>query len=264
MNRYLKSMLCTAALAAFSAPAAADTITFAGAGTTIGNGAPAQRVDVSAEAIFDISGDLLTVTLRNTSGPNNKTDTAKNTLTGVFWDLSGDPRLTTVSAQLASGSSIYKSVACSSTCDGATDLSGEFGYQERDFAGEADRGIASANYLQTGLQGNIGNFNNNGAGPNLDDPRNINGINFGIISNAAGFNPNEALSNVPLVQDAAVFTLRGVNGLTIADIAHVSFQFGTIESDFNLPANQVPEPLTGALLGVGLLGMAAVRRRRRA
>jgi hypothetical protein len=90
---------------AVSMQAKATLITFTGSGTGPGG------VPVSASAIFDITGNDLTITLRNTSGPNSGQDVPGSTLTGLFWNFTGNPVLTPVSAMLAAGSSIL------GTCD---------------------------------------------------------------------------------------------------------------------------------------------------
>ena len=176
----------------------------------------------------------------------------------------GNPSLTPVSATIPAGSSIIQSASCNpGPCPGVTNVGGEFGYQAAAFTGSADRGIASSGYLTTGLVGNIGNFNSGAAGVDLDGPASLNGINFGIISAAAGFNPNGGLTGRPLIQDTVVFLLSGVSGLSNSDISHVSFQYGTSLTELNVPGRppgKLPEPGTLALLGLAALGLAYCRR----
>jgi len=264
------AVVAALALGVVSTGVQATPITFAGSGVGPGS------VPVSAQAIFDITGNTLTITLINTAPSNDGQDLPASTLSGVFWNFTGNPLLTPVSATVTSGSIVGD--ACSETsCVGVTDVGGEFGYKAAALTGGADRGISSSGYLKTGLPGDIGNFNNGAAGTNLDNPESLNGINFGIISAAAGFNPNGGLENDPLIQDRAVFVLTGVNGLDYTDISNVSFQYGTALTELNVPAvcidgcdewvrltqvGEVPEPALPLIYGAGLLAWAATRKLR--
>ncbi len=254
------------ALVVGSITAQATSIAFTGSGTGPGS------ISVTALATFDISGNTLTITLQNTSPSNNGQDVPGSTLTGLFWDLVGNPTLTPVSATLPIGSSTIQSNTCTASCN-TTDVGGEWGYGTTvtgSMPAGASRGISSSGYLTTGLGGNIGNFNNGSAGNNLDNPNSLDGINFGIVSAASGFNPNGGLSNEPLIQDKVVFILTGVSGLTTTAISHVSFQYGTSLTELNVTGNPcciignpnpVPEPTGAGLLGLGLLALGAIRRR---
>ena len=235
------------------------------------SGAGFNGATLDAQAIFDFSGDFLTITLSNIAASdeeNGGLDTPTNTLTGLFFDITGAPALATVSATVAGGSSIIQTGTCNpGPCAGVTDVSGEWGYsqtQDFSFTGgpSAGYGIASPGYLTTGAPQNIGNFNNGGAGPNLDDPNSLDGINFGIVSSAGTYNPNGGLAADPLVQDSVVFVLSGATGLTMDDISDVSFQYGTSFDEPNIPT-VVPVPAAVWLFGSGLLGLVGIARRKK-
>ncbi|MFT5644478.1 MAG: hypothetical protein ACI83P_002035, partial [Janthinobacterium sp.] len=135
-------------------------------------------------------------------------------------------------------------------------------YQTNGFPRGTNWGIASSGYLTTGLTANLGNFN----GINLDDPKSLDGINFGIVSSAAGYAPNGGLEKVPVIQDAVVFKLSGATGLQISDIVTGNFQYGTSFSELNVLDDiptQTPEPPSLALLMLGLLGLGAAQRSRK-
>jgi hypothetical protein len=252
----LKSLLTFASMTALNA--AADFVLLPGDG--IGPGG----VPVSASALVDFSGDWMTITLTNTSPAHAGTDVPGSTLTGFFWGFipGVNPTLAPYSATVATGSSILGNCDLDN-CANVTNVGGEFGFgfNALGFPRGASFGIASSGYLSSGLPGNLGNFD----GANLDDPESLDGINFGLISSES-FSPNGGLAGVPVIQSAVVFVLSGAAGLRVSDLAPVgNFQYGTSFSELNVldaPApNQVPEPTSVALLGLGLLGLLAAKRR---
>lgn len=236
------------------------TVIFSGTGT----GPDGQPL--AASAGFTISGDTLSIVLSNIapSHASGVQDVPGSTLTGIFFDLTGNPSLTTVSALIPVGSSLIQTATCNpGACAGATNVGGEFsyffsgaGYSSR---GSAHQSIAASGYLQGNASS--GNFN----GPNLNNPVALGGVDFGLISAAAGFNPNGGLSGVPLIQDSAVFTLTGVAGLTTSNIFNVWFQYGTSLSEASIcatctpPKVSLPEPNMLFLIVLGTAMMIMFR-----
>ncbi|HET7308438.1 MAG TPA: XDD4 family exosortase-dependent surface protein [Gammaproteobacteria bacterium] len=253
MKRLSLSALGAAAIFFTASAAVATPTTFTSSGTAAGN-------LVTASAQFSISGNYMTVVLTNTS-PTATMDVPGSTLTGLFFDLTGNPTLTPISA---TASDIVQEDTCDTgDCSGTgVDVGGEFGYQHASgsgFPNDAGEGIASAGYLDTGLPHGIGNFNNGAAGSDLDSPESLDGINFGIVSSNYG-NPNGGLSSEPLVQDHVTFYFSGVDGLDDLDISNVSFQYGTGFSEANVPGvpvQPVPGPDGLLIFATGLLLLAA-------
>ena len=208
--------------------------------------------NLSASANFNLTGNVLTVTLTNTSAVDVLNPA--QVLTGVFFNSNGT--LTPVSALLGPGSVVLFAPA-----PAGGNVGGEFAYASG-LSGAplgATQGISSAGL---GLFGNP-NFN----GPDLDPPDAVNGGNYGITS--AGDDPTTGNTGVtggppgnaePLIQNQVIFTFTVSPGFTLESIEDVSFQYGTTLNDPNI--TNVPEPASMLLLGTGLLGIAAGLRKR--
>src|SRR5689334_14247112 len=174
MYRTFVAGLAATALVALAAPAGA--VLYSGSGTVGGN-------SVSSTADFTLNGSQLSIVMTNTSSANGL-ESPTSTLSGLSFDVTGQSSgLTPFSAKAAS---IFQSNLCDvGTCTGANvNVGGEWGYQFRTV--DNVNLIGSAGYVNTGLAKDIGNFNNGAAGANLDDPKSLDGINFGIISATHG------------------------------------------------------------------------------
>jgi len=241
--------LSAAALIAAVAAMPAQAVTVSASGPGI------DGAQLAAQATFTISGDNLTISLTNvaTNDENSEgLDTPGNTLTGLFFDITSSPALAKQTATITAGSLLQGNTCSIGPCDNTTtDVGGEFGFATSWTGGpSAGYGISSSGY--------IGGAGTLFGGANLDDPGAPDGINFGIISSLGIYNPNGGLAGDPVIQDTAIFTFTGVNGLTEDAINNISFQYGT---DFDEP-NLVPVPAAVWLFGSGLLGLVGVARRK--
>lgn len=235
--------------------AAADAITIVGAGST-SDGNP-----LAASATFDITGDVLTITLLNTASYNAGADgalTPAELLSGIFWSWSSaTPTLAPGSAAITAGSLLQSSSCNPGPCStSTTNVGGEFRYQAGSFgfAPGATYGVASAGYI-----GGSGNMN----GTNLDNPDAVNGMNFGIAP--VGFNAldgNGGMDSEPVIRGGVVLTMTGVSGLLAANINNVTFTYGTSP---DATTHSIPEPttLTTLLFGAALTGGVRAFRRKR-
>jgi hypothetical protein len=209
-------------------PAAADFVTFSGAGSGDGSNG------LAAEATFTISGNTLTVLLTNTS--TDFSEIPSESLTGVYFDFLNGNILTGVSAVVAAGSTVVNGVS-----GPGGDVGGEFAYLTNIASGfnGASYGISSSGMDDVFGPGD--RFNNN----DLDAPDAPNGMNYGLIS-AAGLGPNAnlAMLSEPFIQNAVLFSFTFSGALSTDDISNVSFQYGTSQSQPNITTSVVPEPAT--------------------
>ena len=248
--------------------AQAAPVLFTGSGSTGG-------VTLNASALFAVSGNTLTVTLRNTGDSTGTSgmDVPGTTLTGVFFDLPTGITLTPVSATITAGTLVQQSSCSIGPCSASTtNVGGEFIYGTGNFSGHNGNSALSSSGYVSGNNGNLG-------GTNLDGPGSPNGINFGIIAPRTAtntFNPNGGmggLTNVPLIDGPVVFQLTIAGGsLLESAISNVSFQYGTALTEAHFygsgggagggsgSGQTVPEPFTLLLAGPGLI-LAARRLR---
>ncbi|MDT8272385.1 MAG: PEP-CTERM sorting domain-containing protein [Desulfomonilia bacterium] len=202
----------------------------------------------TAEAVFEISDNVLTITLTNTalitSAPNE-------VLAGLFFDFSGT--LSNPHVVVAEGSNLLQP---SGTVPFGTNLDGEWGYLTgiTTNQGRGSYGI-SATSLDPDDPDPDG-WTGFGQGTIIDssalyvNPLTPNGWEFGLV----GGTLSGGWSNGYAVQSAVIITWDiDVDG----DINNVWFLYGT---DYDR-APPVPEPATLLLLGAGLLGIAGFRRK---
>jgi hypothetical protein len=230
----------------------------------------AASAELAASVTFSaLPGSLLQVVLTNTS----VFDTVENsqTLTGVFF--SGLDGLTSVSATLSPGSTVIYDDAPAGGVVG-----GEWAY-ESGFGGGP--GGATGGIQSTGALGAV--FGQpNFPGVNLGGPLGLDGLQYGIVS--ANDDPATGnggfLGTEGLIKNSVTFVLGSYAGgdAGLAGITNVSFQYGTTLNtipgggtcpngapNFPICSPQVetPEPMSMAILGIGLAGLGVARMRRR-
>jgi hypothetical protein len=210
----------------------------------------------SSEVIFDTSGTDLLVTLTNTSLID--VTQPDQVLTAVFFNLAGTPTLTTKSALLNTGSSVFYDPDGQPT---GGNVGGEWVYKGNAlYKGKTVYGIGAS-----GLAGTFGNNDTNFKGLNLAGPTNVGGLDYGLLS--AGDNTTTGNGGITgsggLVKNSIKFTLSGLaaNFDLSAALSNISFQYGTSPSEASFagvkkptPPKKVPEPATAVALGLFAVG----------
>lgn len=217
--------------------------TFA-ADLTVGNGVGGATVTFAA------SGGNLTITLTN--GSTNDPFTASGILTGVFFDIAGDPTLTKVSARLCDTCSVGGEYQP----DPGGGVGGEWAYKSN-AAGllwGLDYGVSAAALGVFGTKDLFG-------GTNLSGPAGPGGIDYGITTKFdSPDNDANGLSGFPVISNQVIFTLAGLDPKfdpTLA-ISNVTFHYGAGTDPLT-----TPEPTSLALLGIGAATTWVARRRRK-
>jgi hypothetical protein len=227
---------------------------FAGSGFDASTGK-----NLSASADFSISGNTLTILLCTTSDDPVKQD--PDVLTGLFWDINGDPALGATSADrtivVGAGSSyINESVHVH-----VNPLGDHWAYKTGlDTAVFPSPNGAYYGVAASGLGGVFGSgdtFTGSGGSPA--------GVNYGLMKFLASDATNGLKNGGPQISNCVEITLTG-DDLTGKTIGNVWFQYGSglNEPGFPPQGNPVPEPSAMALLmGAGVpLSALCIRRRR--
>ena len=199
-----------------------------------------------ATADFSVVGGNLVLTLTNTAS-GDVWDPA-HVLTGLYFDIAGDPTLTALSATTC--------VNCITNLPNPdpTNVSGEWAFrQTTDLAYGGDYGVSA-----TGL----GLFGPNnlidGANP-IQAPASPGGVDFGITSQNDIASTNTGLSSTPLINNYVTFTFSGISSSFDPNSVKVTgWQYGSTLGE----AVPVPEPATLMLFAPAALAALAAGRKR--
>jgi hypothetical protein len=178
-------------------------------------------------------------------------------LTGIFFDVAGDPALTPLSAIVPGGNFVLVGSTGVDVTPSNRVVGGEWAYLN---------GLNQIPARNSGISSSgLGIFGPNDLfpGPNLQGPASPGGLEFGVTS--AGDNlstGNGGLSGQDLIKHSIVFMLGGFSGEPSARILAVTFQYGTAEDEPRFDGH-IPEPSSLALAALGFLGTLCAARCRR-
>jgi hypothetical protein len=199
---------------------------------------------LSASAEFTLVGGNLVVDLKNTA-VGDVWDPA-SILTGIFFDIGGNPTLAPLTATICAG--------CTITNSGVTDPSGGVNGEWAFKGGSTDLAFSASYGISSSGLGIFGPKDLFPGGSSFYGP-NPGGVGYGITTLDDNPLTNGGLAGVPLISNEVVFTLAGT-GIDISRIGNVTFQYGTALNE------TVPEPAAIALFGPAMVAAWIARRRR--
>lgn len=252
----LSVLIC---LGATLSGASAHAVTFF-ASQTIGG----YNYSASADFTYNSLSHVLSITLKNTA--SSPIANQGQGLSGLYFDVLGNPTLTASSASVGSGATIVND----SPNLNDSKIGQEWAF--RNNIGTAEASFTDARYgiSATGLNifGPSDRFDTTG---NLSGPSNgsVAGDDFDIVPGSQASYSGGGLDGTPFVQNAMVFYLNTPTNFTLNanTIANVAFHYGSDQSfpTLNGASTSVPEPGTLALLsGIVPLGAVVGLRRRKA
>jgi len=247
------SFIVALALFIVASKAQAVTFTATGVGKTPGD-------TLKASVVFAVSNLDLIVTLSNTGTVDPSTPA--DVLSAVLFNIEGDPKLTPVSADLDTGSSIIAD-PLPMGFDG--DVGGEWAYRSG-LAGAPDganEGISSDALKWFGSKKYV--F----PGEKLRGAGRPGGIDFGLTTmNDRPGNDRDGLKDQGLIQNSVQFVLFGLpDDFSLSEISDVTLQYGTTIKQPEITGEElaiIPEPSTIMLAAAGFMGALSFVRRKTA
>jgi hypothetical protein len=218
----------------------------------------------AASAIFSLADGVLNITLSNNfSAGANYAFVDTDVLTGVFFDIAGQPTLMEVSAKVPIGSAVVLNgadITASETAGqplGLGDVGAAWAYKSGTLDGMTQRYGISAAGLSIFGQADL--FHNGGSLPHQQGTPPA-GVDYGLMPLGTTNFSHAQFSARPFGQGSVTFQLSGFSG-SLSDVRNVRFQYGTAVSAFSMVV--VPEPSTVVLLAASTVALGLWLGRRR-
>jgi hypothetical protein len=201
-----------------SSPAFAEatTQTTASTSSVLFSGTDSGR---SASALFNLTNNVLSIALNNTSTADSLVPT--DILTGLFFDIGSNLKLNPISAMLGNGSTIYGG------SPNTTNVGGEWAFNSK-----LAIGSSSYNYgMSAAGLGLFGPKNRFDTSTNLSGTENVGGLDYGIVTAGDKQNTGNGGLDRDLIKGSVIFSF-GVPSLPSGfdltkAISNVRFQYGT-------------------------------------
>jgi hypothetical protein len=198
---------------------------------------------LSAMATFNVAGGDLHIRLSNISGV--PVGSNPEVLSGLFFDLAGDPSLSAGSLSLVPGSFYVHTPPSFEPADQ------HWAFAEATGSGLPHYRIGAAGF---GLFDGADTFAPGGGDPIMD------GVDYGLVGQLAT-NPSAGLKK-PLIDSAVDIVLKG-SLASLPEITNVSIQYGSSLLETRLEAEAIPEPGLYAFVAGALIGAVPLWRLRK-
>lgn len=242
--RHTLLFLCAGTML-LAAPIQAATVTFSESGIS------AKGVTVSFDALFDITGDTLTLTLTNRSPTASLNP--DDTLSSFYFDIMNSSNVRPDLVYVSATGNVYsrpKNGSEGLVAAGVDLMAVNPGDDTWQFKTFDD---TQSPFLGFG----IGTAGNSNLKPNGFNGNIVGGVNYSIYK---GMLTTNNLSDKYMVKESATFVFNGLAGYTVDDVTDVVFGLGT-GPDSTLPG--VPVPAAVWLFGSGLLGLVSIARHKK-
>ena len=276
ISRRVCGFIVLAALQASGNLASADSITFVASGLNPADtGSP--QATVKADATFTVTQtsaghfDLTMVLTNDTQAQTGGATLARSdVLVGVVFNISSNPTVAdnqSVNPTLTSGSQLFLHQGDYAPTPPTNPQNPVTGSTANSDLADTWTNVMTSHTLGSygvGTSGYGNVFSMGSATGGAPGQQNSGTEDYGLVNSNYPLAGNSFKSAFPLVLNSLTFdfTVAGVNSLSASQISGVKFLFGTAGTGTINGHTQNPEPSSMVLAGIGVVGLAAWRRRR--